>query len=280
MHGRTGPALWILGCFIVYALLLFFFFNTSATTIVSEKKLYTVARDASWAPFNFSGKERQITAFSDELLEAIADDQDFIVHIQPSSPDNIFIGLLSNDYQGVLAIRLPDSFFPNKFYASPSYYPFGPVVIAPIHSSIRSAEQLKGKIVGITETVEFFMEYPTNPEATYISYPHISDALEAMEQGFVQAVMASRLLAETYVNSFYKGIFTIVTPPLSDLGLRLFTRHTEEGSELVSYFSRGLHNLKKNGTYDALLKKWHLSVNVQDDDPNSTTAAGAFPFDE
>lgn len=279
MHRPTGPALWILGCFFLYVILLSVFFHAPEKTLVLSKKLFTIARDASWAPFNLSGKERQITAFSDELLSVIADDQDFVLHIQPASSDNLFLGLINNEYQGVLASRLPESVFPHKFYASPVYYPFGPVIIAPIHSSIHSMEQLKGKIIGITEAVEFFMEFPTDPEATYISYLHISDALEAMEAGSVQAVLASRLLADTYVNSFYKGIFAVVTEPPPDMGLRLFTLQNNAGRQLIAYFSRGLQNLKDNGIYDHLLKKWNLSENAPP--PNSpSNPATSFPFDE
>lgn len=258
MERSTGPGLWILGCFLFYTIVLSLFFNLPERAIIPTTKLFTVAHDATWAPFSFAGKESQLTAFTDELLSTIAEDQQFIIHVRPASPNNLFSGLNNGDYEGVLSARTMDGVVLKKYYTSPIFYAFGPVIIAKIPSNIRTAEDLRGRTVGITSTVEFLMQYPTDPDTTYISYPHISDALAALANGSVQAVIGSKVLAEIYVSSLYRDKLSIVSVPLSDSGLRLFTLRNEEGLSLIKLFSDGLENLKKNGVYAKLLQKWKL----------------------
>lgn len=259
MSRPTGPAFLIITCFCLYMLTLSLFFNTSDEPIQPDKEAYTIARDAAWAPFNFAGKAQQVTAFSDELLVAIAEDQGITIHIESSSTSSLFIGLKDGDYEGVASSRPPDGALLETHYASASYYKFGPVVIAPVGSPIHSIEQLKGKVVGITKAVDFLMQYTTDPDTTYVSYAELPEALAALANGSLQAVIGGRLLAENYVNSFYRDKLDIVTSPLSDLGLRFFTLRNERGMQLMNHFSQGLRRVQENGIYDALLEKWQLT---------------------
>lgn len=258
-HTGLGPAVWILGGFALYLIALSIFFSIENEVPVVGEKNYIIARDASWAPFDFAGKAQAVTAFTDELLMAIADDQEIHIHINASSPASLFTGLTNESYDAIISARLPEGSLLNRFYISPSFFYFGPVIVAPIGSTIHSANQLRGKVVGITQSVEQAMQYLTNPDTHYISYPHLSDALVAMNNGAVQAVIGGRLLAENYVRSLYPDKFEIASDPLSNLGLRLFTRHDDEGVKLLHKFSQGLHRLKEDGTYEALLKKWSLA---------------------
>lgn len=264
MERSTGPGLWILGCFLFYTIILSLFFNLPEKNIITAKNFFTVARDATWAPFSFAGKESQLTAFTDELLSTIAEDQQFIVHVKPASPNNLFLGLNNGDYEGALSARAIDGIVLKKYYTSPIFYAFGPVIIARIPSSIRSTEDLRGRTVGITSTVEFLMHFPIDPDTTYISYPHIFDALAALANGSLHAVIGSKVLAEIYVSSLYRDKLAIVSAPLSDSGLRLFTLRNEEGMLFIKLFSDGLENLKKSGVYAKLLQKWKLMGSNQD----------------
>lgn len=275
MSRPMGPAFWIITCFCFYLLTLSLLFYTPAEPLQLTKEVYTVARDASWSPFNFAGKTQQVTAFSDELLVAIAESEGIVIHIQPSSASSLFIGLKDDDYDGITSSHPPDGALLETHYVSDSYYGFGPVIIAPIGSTIHSIEQLRGKVVGITQSVEFLMQYTTDPDTMYVSYPELSNALEALASGSLEAVIGGRLLAENYVASFYRGKLEIVTPPLSDLGLRFFTMRNDKGMKLISHFSHGLRLLRDNGIYDMLLQKWNLAIGPQEDPTTSVKIPSA-----
>src|SRR5262249_34590397 len=158
--------------FLLLVAVLTIFSNLPETPLTPTKKIYTVARDASWAPFSFAGKETELAAFSDALLTAIANDQNFILHVQPTSPANLFIGLNNQEYDGVLSARVPEGSILKKYYFSPIYFPFGPVIIAKAHSDINAMGDLKGKLVGLTASPEL-ENFPTGSDTTYISYPSI-----------------------------------------------------------------------------------------------------------
>ena len=69
------------------------------------------------------------------------------------------------------------------------------------------------------------------------------------------------LSAAAYCRDLYQGELMIVTPPQSDEGLRLVTKHNA-ATDLIKGFNKGLQKLKKNGSYEKLLDKWSLRESI------------------
>ena len=66
------------------------------------------------------------------------------------------------------------------------------------------------------------------------------------------------LPAYTFTEALYKGKLQVVSDPITDEGLRLIALKGAEDS-LIEKFDQGLKDLKEDGTYGILLKKWNLA---------------------
>ncbi|MBM3191855.1 MAG: transporter substrate-binding domain-containing protein, partial [Chlamydiae bacterium] len=88
-------------------------------------------------------------------------------------------------------------------------------------------------------------------------YDSQSKAFEALMEGSVQALAIDYLQACNYISDLYSQKCKIISPPLSAEGIKLVTLAKEE-PYLLKLFNEGVQQLKKNGVYDKLLKKWKL----------------------
>lgn len=216
-----------------------------------------VGVDASWYPLNLDGRTNNVTAFSTELLGQIGKIEKIPFVRVTVNWDTLLEGLKKNEYEAILTSMPPYIFNEKLFDFSDIYLPLGPVLVVPVQSKIDSLDDLDGKevavIAGSTSTV--ILE---GAKGVLIrSYDSIPAALNDLAAGNIDGAMIDILSAVAYCNDLFQGQLRIATPPLNDEGLRLVTKHGI-ASDLIRGFNRGLQRLKKNGDYDAMLKKWGL----------------------
>lgn len=222
-------------------------------------KLYRIGRDAKWYGLNLMGKDRNMTAFSDELLIKIAEQQRINIQIFGDNPTNLKSKLENNLLDGVLSPIKPD--FNNKgilIFSNP-YFLLGPVLTLPIHSNLQSSTQ---KIIGAHTEAVTALELEKNSSIQIQLYTDILQALADLNNNHIDAILFPALPTYIYTETFYPGRFRVATPPLTNEGLRLMSLETEEGNRLIHQFDEGLKTLKDNGTYQELLDKWSL-VNTE-----------------
>ena len=76
--------------FIFFMVVSVFFLACSPST---SSKVYVVARDPTWFPLQLMGKQDNVFAFSDDLLEAISSEDGFSVEMVNANWDNLLYNL-------------------------------------------------------------------------------------------------------------------------------------------------------------------------------------------
>lgn len=227
------------------------------------KKIYSIAIDKSWYPLQLGIKDRNMTAFVETVLQTIARNEKLQFRIMASTPRNLFPGLESGRYEGILSLLTPEQSYAFNFLFSQPLYYLGPVIIVNPESSYTSLESLKGRNVGYMSNIKYHIDFEANPATRFIPYNNIPQAFAHLESRRVDAVIMNSLPAHTYLQSLYADKFKIATAPLTDEGIRLVLQHDgSQAEQFMKLFNEGLDNLRKNGTYDELLEKWDL-VNTE-----------------
>ena len=217
-----------------------------------------VGVDANWYPLNFDNRTNNVTAFSTELLGQIGKVEKIPFVKVSVNWDNLMDGLKSDEYEAILTSMPPYIFNEKLFDFSNIYLPLGPVLVVPTGSMITGLNDLNGKEIAVISgsTSTLILEGSTG--VLIRAYDSIPKALNDVVEGIVDGAMIDILSAVAYCNDLYQGKLKVATQPLNDEGLRLVTKHGA-APDLISGFNEGLAKLKRNGTYDALLKKWNLA---------------------
>ena len=75
--------------------------------ILGGSEVYRIGRDQSWYPLNLMGKDKYLTAFSDDLLAAIGEEEGVRFLMGGSDSFNLQEELESDIYDGVLSSLQP-----------------------------------------------------------------------------------------------------------------------------------------------------------------------------
>ncbi len=220
---------------------------------------YEIGIDTSWYPLQVPGQEKNILAFSVELLVEIAKKEHLQLAITSANWNNLVQGLNEKKYDAILA-SMPRYNFNLKAYSfSDPYLMTGPVLVVPANSTIKSAKQLQDKAVGIVKGSSAALLLESAPGVILRNYDSIADALANLADEQIEAAAVDAIIAQDYMRNFYPQTLKIIAPPLNDDGLRLITLHNA-APKLIHRFNQGLAAYKKSGEYDKLLQKWGLSA--------------------
>jgi len=225
-------------------------------------KAQRIGIDSSWYPLDIPGKEPQITAFSDELLQEIARLEKIEITKVSVSWDKLLWGLQKKKdqpslYDAVLTLMQPQIFLEKQYTFSNVYLSTGPVLIVSSSSFLSSIDQLGGKEIAILRGSNDALILEKNPAILIRIYDAIPEMLSAIVEGTIDGALLDILRAEAYCQDLYHDLLKIATPPLNEEGLRLVALYGE-AENLISAFNDGLLLAKNNGSYDALLQKWKL----------------------
>lgn len=219
---------------------------------------YEIGIDPSWYPLQLAGQEKNILAFSVELLVEIAKKENLQLSISNVNWDNLNSGLAAKKYDAILSSMPPYSFYLKSYSFSDPYLMTGPVLVVRANSKIANTNELQGKETGVVKGSSGALFLQTAPGVILRNYDSIPAALVDLSDQQIDAALVEVIIAQDYVRNFYRGTLKIATPPLNEEGLRLITLH-DQAPRLIKRFNKGLAQLKKSGEYDRLLQKWGLS---------------------
>lgn len=246
---------------LLFLLLLPLFLFTSCS---KEKKHsgYLIGIDPSWYPLQVMGQEKNLFAFSLELLMEIAKEEHLPVAIFQMSWDNLILDLRKEKYEGILSSVRPYAFNSKEFSFSDIYLKTGPVLIVPLSSPWEGLDQIKGKQIGVMQgssATLFLQKYPGIILHSYDSIPALLDAISNQD---VPVGVLDILIAQKYVSNLYANKLKLASSPLTEEGLRLLTLFGHSPL-LIKKFNQGLAALKMDGRYKKIQDKWGLSPGSQ-----------------
>lgn len=238
--------------FLGLLILVLFFFIKGCHRQPLSQSVYRIGRNTNWPGVNLNGRERNMTAFSDELLLLIAKNEQINIQVFSGSNSELITKLNDEELDGVLMQDMPDA--QGRFIFSHPYFLLGPVLVVPV----KPVQDRSSKILGANPRSANAIDLKENENIQIRLYGNILKALSDLNEKQIDGVLFPALEAFTYVRTFYPNTLKIGTPPLTDEGMRLITLKTERGQDLIKHFNQGLAYLKEDGTYDALLEKWGL----------------------
>lgn len=237
-------------------LVIFGLVRSCANYVLWKPPVYRIARDKTWYPIQLYDKERNLMAFTDEMLVAISKLEKIQMELFLVGPDNLFMGLDNEQYDGVLSSLQPNSHNRDQYLFSDPFYKLGPVLIVHEGSTAKSLGDMENKIIGIRTGSSVVFNIEQYPEIIIRSYESPLLGLMDLDKNVIDGVILDALTAYIYTSGLFAKRLKIVGTPLTDIGLRLLTRHSSP--DLIKHFNSGLKQLKVDGTYDQLINKWGL----------------------
>lgn len=224
----------------------------------SEIRFYTIGQDTSWHVLNTIGKDQNLTAFSDDLLLMIANQERIRMKIVNLQNASLIAHLHSGQVDGVISTLEPIKLSLEEYVYSEPYYLVGPVLIIPKNLTHTSWSDVNSKIVGVLGGSTSILELKKQAPFQLKLYDSPMKALNDLGNHSIDGVILSYFLASYYTKTFFPDL-KIATTPLNNEGIRLIALKNEHGEELIRRFNEGLDNIRKSGAYEQLLHRWDLS---------------------
>jgi polar amino acid transport system substrate-binding protein len=244
-------------CLFLWALGLTFILGSCG----GEREDYRIARDPTWFPLNFIGRETNVLAFSDGVITEVAEVEGFKVSLYPSGWVTLQELLIKGRVEGIMTTIPPTPHFRQLYDFSDVYLYVGPVLVVPASAAVKSLDDMKGKMVGVLSGSAAMVVAARISHVVIVDYMSMPMALAAMAEGELDGVIMERLPALAYVRDLYHGVLKVATPPLTDEGLRLVVVQSRN-YDLIDKFNRGLQKIIEDGTYNDLQKKWGLFLDL------------------
>ena len=224
-----------------------------------NKMPYRIAIDPSFYPLDLMGKEANVYAFSNELLQVIGKKEGIPIERINVSWDATLEGLEKGLYDALLTPLPPYNFNEAKYDFSTMYLSTGYVLVIPKRSNKKTLKKLDDQEVAVEKDSEAESILDRYPDVLVRFYSSPAIALDQLAKGQYQGVVMNVIPAVSFIDDRYADQLKISDGPLNDAGLRLVTVKDKRG-ELLELFNQGLERIKKDGTYDKLIEKWTVGV--------------------
>ena len=239
-------------------LLAVFFFLVGCSSN-EELPVYRIARDPYWFPLELMGKQPAVLGFSDSLVRAIGEEEDFSAQFISTGPDFFEWGLAEGKWDAILTYINPTLNYESRYSFSEPYLMTGPVLIVPSNAPVKSLKDLNGKVIAFDKGTDAITIIAASGENfVFVTYDSYAKALSDLLEGRYDAVIMPSIVAGSFLFDLYSNTLRIVGEPLTKEGLRLMT--LKDNQDLVDQFNSGLRKLKSNGDYHSLLARWRIKA--------------------
>jgi glutamine transport system substrate-binding protein len=234
-------------------LLIAAFATTVAFAQPSRAEDLVVATDTAFVPFEFKEGDKYV-GFDIDMWDAIAKEIGVTYTLQPMDFNGIIPALQTKQVDVALAgITIKDE-RKKVIDFSDGYYDSGFLLMVPADSDIKSADDLKGKVLAVktgTSATDYAKEHFTETELR--QFPNIDNAYLELQTGRVEAAMHDTPNVLYYVATAGGGKVKAVGEQMMahQYGIAF-----PKGSELVAKVNASLANMKADGRYNEIYKKW------------------------
>ncbi|PJI10347.1 glutamine ABC transporter permease [Clostridium sp. CT7] len=260
--------------------------NNSSNSSPSAKK-YTIATDATYAPFEFRlGNKYQ--GIDIDILDAVAKKENFTYDLKPMNFNGIIPALQANQVDGAISgMSITDERKQTLDFSS-SYYDSGLCIVSKSsNNSIKKVSDIKGKVAALKKgtagaayaeankdkyglTLKYFDDSPSmfqavingNADITFEDYPVIAYKVSIDKNSGLRIVENKKITTSPYGFAVKKG----------------------QNKELLKKFNDGLKKIKSDGEYDKIIKKYistgneaHKQAQNETQTNNMTLIKQSFP---
>ncbi|MFA6916086.1 MAG: transporter substrate-binding domain-containing protein [Parachlamydiales bacterium] len=246
------PLLIILGLLVLWGIL------RSCSDEAMRKDYFRIGRDVTWYPLDLGGKEQNMVGFTNDLFDEISGMEDLHLEIFDVTSKSLIFGLERGNWEGALSSMPADVVNRQKYEFSKPLYILGYVLLVPIDSTIKSFDDIDGKIIGILKE-QALESSIAQKDAIFTPYPRISKAIEDLSANRIDAVIIDFVSSQRYLQGVYSKKIKIVTAPSQEDSIRLVAKKGTSGAYLIKRFDVGLEKMIRDGSYEKMLVKWSLA---------------------
>ena len=217
------------------------------------KKVYQVATDTTFAPFEFENDEGDMVGIDLDILAAIAEDQGFEYELQIVGFQAAVNALEAGQADAVIAGMSITDERKEKYDFSDEYYQSGVGMAVKKDSDIDSYEDLKGKTVAAklgTEGCTFAESIADQYGFTVTQFEDSSTMYQDVISGNTVACFEDYPVMGYEIS---RGLELKLPLDMEKAAPYGFAVMKGENAELLKMFNAGLANLKESGKYDEIL---------------------------
>ncbi len=220
-----------------------------------ESETITVASDIAYPPFEFT-KNGKTVGFDIDLMREIGKRAGFTPEFQNVTFDGIIPGLGNNLYDAAISAMTITEEREQQVDFSDPYFNADQSLLVQSDSGIKSTEDLADATVGVqlgttgADQAEEFQSEGTVGEVR--TFDTIEDAFAALENGQVDAVINDLPVSQDRANQSDGRLKIVETIPTGEQYGIAFPKD----SELVDPVNEALAEIKEDGTYEKIYKKW------------------------
>lgn len=219
------------------------------------KQKVVLASDTAYAPFEFQeASTGKYIGFDMDLVKAIGEVANLEVEVKSMNFDGIVPALESASVDGaVSAMTITEKRAQQVLFSDPYYLSNQSIAVKADNNTIKSADDLKGKKIGVQISTTGADEAKKIAGAKVTDYNTINEAFLALKNGVVEAVVNDYPVNYYFIQQGNKDV-KIVSEIKTDeyYGIAF----PKSKPEIRDKFNSGLKTLKQNGKYAELYKKW------------------------
>lgn len=224
----------------------------------STKNLYKVAVSGGTPVFSYLGKDGNLEGFEIDLMNAIAQEEGFIVKREITSRAARIPSLKSKKIDIIMATMTITEERRKEVDFSTPYFDATLYILVPEESNIRSLDDLRGKSVtcAMATTSDFAVSKFLGKDYDGIKrFKDTSVALMEVANRKADAAVADSGIITQYIRSNPGARLRIVTD--SRFPMEYYGMAVRKGdSETLNKINSGLKKIKENGRYEQIRQKW------------------------
>ncbi|MBS9439560.1 arginine ABC transporter substrate-binding protein [Photorhabdus noenieputensis] len=239
---------------LLFALLLG---TVTLSATATEKETIRFATEATYPPFEFIDANNKIQGFDVDLVNALCEKINATCTFNNQSFDSLIPSLKFRRFDALAAgiditpERQKQVDFTNTYYDNSA-------VFISVKGKVSSIAELKGKLVGIqngTTHQKYLMEQ--RKEIKTVPYDSYQNAILDLKNGRLDAVFGDTAVVNEWLkkNENLNTIGNKVTDK-NYFGIGLGIAVRKGNKELQDKFNKALADIKRDGTYDIIYKKW------------------------
>ena len=224
-----------------------------------ESKKFVIATDKGFSPFEFEDKDGNKVGIDMDILKAIAEDQGFEYDLHYIGWDAAIAECQAGQADGMIAgASITDKRKNSGWFFSDGYYEATQGMAVAADSKIANFEDLKGKTV-VVKNGTMSDTYATSIADKYgFKVTRVSTSPDMYQQ--VEGGQADACFDDTPIlkYSIKTGELNMkyVDGTENEPASYGFATFSEDQKELLDLFNAGLKNIKANGKYDEIIKKY------------------------
>lgn len=261
---KTKHFIFSLIFFIAFTL----FGGINSQKVYAKDNVYKVGTDLTFAPFEFQDDNGEYIGIDIDLLNAIANKQNFIVDLKPLGFNSSVQAVQSGQVNAMIAGMSVTEERKKSFDFSDSYFTGGiSMAVRGDNTEIKSYDDLKGKVIAVktgTVSANYVNKIKDQYGFTVKSYDSADALYDVINVRGADAIFDDYPIIDY---SITKGKSLKRVGDIQESCEYAFAVKKGANKELIQMFNEGLNELKSTGEYDEIIAKY-TSNGASSNEPN------------